>query len=207
MGSAACSCAAGLLAFARAAARGASRSGFACAFAVGRAGWLAFFCGGADGAAAVGASAVSCGTLIGHGYRSSSHACAPVNGRPANTPAPIITIAKVRSVSITSSCPQRWMAYTEPPQWRRIGVNGALFAQSEGGNVGGSEGRVISASLSVPENALPLRSRPPAKQKMMLEFRPRHACEILQFFFFASPSAHHKKCPGSGAAPGALSLG
>jgi hypothetical protein len=34
------------------------------------------------------------------------------------------------------------MAYTEPPQWRRIGVNGALFAQSEGGNVGGSEGSV-----------------------------------------------------------------
>jgi hypothetical protein len=81
-----------------------------------------------------------------------------------------------------------------------------LFAQSEGGNVGGSEGRVIAASLSVPENALPLRSRPPAKQTMMLEFRPRNACEILQFFF-ASPSAHHKKCPGSGAAPGASSLG
>jgi hypothetical protein len=81
-----------------------------------------------------------------------------------------------------------------------------LFAQSEGGNVGGSEGRAIAASLSVPENALPLRSRPPAKQKVMLEFRPRNACEILQFFF-ASPSAHQKKCPGSGAAPGALSLG
>jgi len=53
---------------------------------------------------------------------------------------------------------------------------------------------VIAVSLSVPENALPLRSRPPAKQKMMLEFRPRNACEILQFFF-ASPSHDRKKMP------------
>ena len=67
-------------------------------------------------------------------------------------------------------------------------------------------GRLIAASLSAPENALPLRSRPSAKQKMMLGFRPRNACEILQFFF-ASPSAQHKKCPGSGAAAGASSLG
>jgi len=96
--------------------------------------------------------------------------------------------------------------YTEPPQWRRIGVNGALFAQSEGGNVGGSEDQLNAASLSVPENALPLRSRTPAKQQMMLEFRPRNACEILQFVL-ASPSAQHKKCPGSGAAAGASSLG
>jgi len=86
------------------------------------------------------------------------------------------------------------MAYTEPPQWRRIGVNGALFAQSEGGNVGGSEGRLIAASLSAPENALPLRSRPSAKQKMMLEFRPRNACEILQFFF-ASAFGTAQKMP------------
>src|SRR5262249_56608126 len=96
--------------------------------------------------------------------------------------------------------------HAKPPQWRRIGVNGALFAQSEGGNVGGSEGRLIAASLSAPENALPLRSRPSAKQKMMLEFRPRNACEILQFFF-ASPSAQTKKCPGSGSDSGASSLG
>jgi hypothetical protein len=81
-----------------------------------------------------------------------------------------------------------------------------LFAQSEGGNVGGSEGRLIAASLSAPENALPVRSRPSAKKKMMLDFRPRDACEILQFFC-ASPSAQHKKCPGSGAAAGASSLG
>jgi hypothetical protein len=74
-----------------------------------------------------------------------------------------------------------------------------LFAQSEGGNVGGSEGRLIAASLSAPENA-------PLLQKMMLEFRPRNACEILRFFS-ASPSAQHKKCPGSGAAAGASSLG
>src|SRR5262245_65711117 len=28
--------------------------------------------------------------------------------------------------------------YTAPPQWRRIGANGALFAQSRGGNADGS---------------------------------------------------------------------
>jgi hypothetical protein len=49
MESAACSGAAGLLGFARAAAGGASR--FAFAFSLGRAAWLAFFCGCADGAA------------------------------------------------------------------------------------------------------------------------------------------------------------
>src|SRR5262245_37996705 len=63
---------------------------------------------------------------MGQGYRSSSHACAPVNGTLASIPAPVITIAKVRRVSIASSCPPRggW-TYTAPPQWRRIGANGA----------------------------------------------------------------------------------
>src|SRR5262245_3256891 len=158
MGSAACSCAAGLLAFARATARDASRSGFACAFAVGRAGWLAFFCGCADGAAWAGASAVSCGTLMGQGYRSSSHAWAPVNGRPANTPAPVITIAKVRSVSIASSRPPRGgCRYKELPQWRRIGANGALLAQSGGRNISGSED--ISAVASAGSQPQPLCQR------------------------------------------------
>src|SRR6516225_2289701 len=55
-------------------------------------------------------------------------------------------------------------------------------------------GRLIAASLSAPENALPLRSRPSAKQKMMLEFRPRNACEILQFFF-ASAFGTAQKMP------------
>ena len=58
MGSAACSCAAGLLGFARAAARGASRSRFACAFSFARAGWLTFLCGCAEGAG-VGAPAAA----------------------------------------------------------------------------------------------------------------------------------------------------
>src|SRR5262245_6838483 len=36
--------------------------------------------------------------------------------------------------------------YTEPPQWRRIGANGALFAQSGGGNVNGSKDQSIANS-------------------------------------------------------------
>jgi hypothetical protein len=53
---------------------------------------------------------------------------------------------------------------------------------------------LIAASLSAPANALPLRLRPSAKQKMMLEFRPRNACEILQFFF-ASAFGTAQKMP------------
>src|SRR5262249_36861589 len=78
----------------------------------------------------------------GHGYRSSSHARASVNGRPAKIPAPVITIAKVRRLNIASlpSPRGRW-AYTGPSQWRHIDANGALFAQSGVGKVNGSPER------------------------------------------------------------------
>src|SRR5262249_37078546 len=72
--------------------------------------------------------------------------------------------------------PKGGRRYTEPPQRRHIDANGALFAQSGGGNVNGSTDRFIATSLSGSENALPLRSRSPAKQNVMLEFRPRNAC-------------------------------
>src|SRR5262249_29515234 len=87
----------------------------------------------------VGASAVSCinaSSLGGHGYLSSSHARASVNGRPASTPAPVITIEKVRRVSIEPlPSPRGEWAYSGPSQWRHIDANGALFAQSGVGKV------------------------------------------------------------------------
>ena len=81
--------------------------------------------------------------------------------------------------------------YTEPPQWRRIGVNGALFAQSEGGNVGGSEDRLIAAFLLVSENAIHLRSPSVAKQNMMLQLRPRNACRKADSWRLRARRHHH----------------
>ena len=36
--------------------------------------------------------------------------------------------------------------HSAPPQWRRIGANGALFAQSGGANVNGSKDQGIANS-------------------------------------------------------------
>src|SRR6266702_6997496 len=48
--------------------------------------------------------------------------------------------------------------YTEPPRWRCIGANGALFAQSGGGNVNGSKDQSIANSglIHVPLTAIEL---------------------------------------------------
>src|SRR5262245_35226802 len=82
---------------------------------------------------------------MGHGYRSSSHACAYLDGTPAISPAPAIMIAKVHRVRIASLPPLEVdAAYLRPSQWRHIDLNRALFAQSGGGRVDGSNDTEIS---------------------------------------------------------------
>src|SRR5262249_60814475 len=94
-----CPCTIGLLTFARAVARGASRSRFAFAFSFDSAGRLTFFAAEPPARAEPAhRPCVNTCERTGQGDRSSSHAYASVNGRPANSPAPDITIAKHRRV-------------------------------------------------------------------------------------------------------------